>query len=266
MRDKLRHDEQHKAVAYQRPISPEMREQRKRERKQAADAAATFVRICARGNADQLYDAHQWLNECTDSQRAWSLAMLKVARLRTVDVRIQGAFLRIWAKSKMLPLRVGKRRVLASALRVPMPADYKGEALTLYRGTVAREYHYRYFGFSCTTDAALARNFVARVHHSELESEAVLLRTVAPRDAILVVRNTEGDRDDGEVVVDPCLGNVELIERLSCSENDREVRGSRAAWRCSRLLSALPVLLCGTSTALKLSRLLSKMARSTPLC
>src|ERR1700757_5020450 len=108
----LRNEVRDNAVLYGRRISPEMREQQKRDRKQAADAAATFVRICARGDADQLNHAYQLLNECTDSQRAWSLAMLKVARLRTVDVRIQGAFLRIWAESKMLPLRVGKRRVL----------------------------------------------------------------------------------------------------------------------------------------------------------
>jgi hypothetical protein len=76
--------------------------------------------------------------------------LLKVARLRTVDAKIQDAFLRIWAESKMLLLRVGKRRVPASALRVLMPADYKGEPLTLYRGAIAREYYYRYFGFSST--------------------------------------------------------------------------------------------------------------------
>jgi hypothetical protein len=66
----INHDVQHNAVPYRRRIPSEMREQQKRDRKQAAEDAATFARICAQGNADQLYDAHQWLNECINSQRA----------------------------------------------------------------------------------------------------------------------------------------------------------------------------------------------------
>jgi hypothetical protein len=47
----------------------------------------------------------------------------------------------------------------------------------------------------------------------------VVLKTLAPRDAILLVRKPgeyydEGEYDEGEVVVDPYrLGKIEVIER-----------------------------------------------------
>jgi hypothetical protein len=91
--------------------------QLRQERREAAKAAMAFARICREGDAANLYNAHLLLNEC--SLDAWRLAMIKVARLPRVTPEIQAAFLGIWIESKMLPLRVGNRRVLANALSPP---------------------------------------------------------------------------------------------------------------------------------------------------
>jgi len=171
-----------------------------------------FVRICAEGDADRLYDAHLWLNERGND--AWRLAMTKVAKLPKVSRKIQEAFLPIWIESKMLPLRVGSRRVLANALRVLMPATYK-RGLKLYRGTSSAEHSRHIYGFAWTTDVAVARKFAAHWAIPHFNSEGVVLEALAPPRAILLIRKPEDYYDEGEVVVDPFrLGKVELVERM----------------------------------------------------
>ena len=176
-------------------------------------AAKVFARICAEGDADKLYDAHLWLNEQVDD--AWRLAMAKVAKLPKVSREIQKAFLPIWIESKMLPLAIRNRRALANALRVLMPATYKGKPLKLYRGAISTERRRRIYGFSWTTDAAVALKFAVHWAHPEFKTEDVLLETLAPPEAILLIRKPEDYYDEGEVVVDPFrLGKVKLVERI----------------------------------------------------
>jgi hypothetical protein len=197
------------------------------ERRQATQAADVFARVCREDNADQLYYAHLFLNECGDD--AWRLAMARVAKLSHVTPEIREAFVPIWVESKMLSLRVGSRRVLSDALRVLMAGSYSGPPLTLYRGAGYHERRRRLYGFSWTTDAVIARKFAE--HWAQpvpvIEGadpilgvfEGVVLKTLAPRGAILMVRKPgeyydEGEYDEGEVVVDPFrLGKIEVIER-----------------------------------------------------
>ena len=169
--------------------------------------------MCAESDADKLYDAHLWLNE--QGNDAWRLAMTKVAKLPKVSRKIQKAFLPIWIESKMLPLRVGSHRVLANALRVLMPATYKGKRLKLYRGTSSAEHSRHIYGFAWTTDVAVARKFAAHWASHHFNSEGVVLETLAPPQAILLIRKPENYYDEGEVVGDPFrLGKVKLVERM----------------------------------------------------
>jgi hypothetical protein len=179
-------------------------------------AVANFAGVCADGDPDQLYNASLWLDEC-DSD-AWRLAMTYVARLQRVRREIQQAFVPIWVEHKMLALTVGDRPVTAGALRVLMRGGYK-EALTLYRGARAHERSRRIYGFSWTMDPAIARRFAEHWAQPALTDEGVLLRTAAPAEAILLIRESSPDYyDEGEVVVDPFkLGKVELLERLTGS-------------------------------------------------
>jgi hypothetical protein len=84
----------------------------------------------------------------------------------------------------------------------------------LYRGTIRRERTRGMYGFSWTTHRDIAEKFADR--HSEAAKRlaasklsiapndyGIVLETVAPSWAILLVREEEGYYDEGEVVVDP---------------------------------------------------------------
>ena len=109
-------------------------------------------------------------------------------------------------------MRVGNRAVLARALRLLLPRNYLGGPLTLYRGASFRERHYGTYGFSWTTDRAIAQNFAERY---KIDG-GVLLETVATPEAVLLVRRPEDYYDEGEVVLDPFrLGRVRVVERFA---------------------------------------------------
>jgi hypothetical protein len=55
------------------------------------------------------------------SVHGWRLAMMKIRKLPSVNSEIQAAFVRVWIESKMLPLKIGDRHVLADALHILMP-------------------------------------------------------------------------------------------------------------------------------------------------
>jgi hypothetical protein len=190
------------------------------ERREARRAAAAFARVCAEGRADQLYNASLWLDERVD---AWRPAMALVARLPRVAPEVRDAFVPVWVEHKMLALWVGHRPTLARALRVLMPRDYSGPALTLYRGTHTGERRRRLYQFSWTTDIATARSFAAHWSDAADELQArsppidaqrgIVLKTVVPPEAVLLTRQPEDYYDEGEVVVDPFrLGKVDVVE------------------------------------------------------
>jgi hypothetical protein len=200
-------------------IPPDLQALLRQQHRQARQAADNFVRVCREGRACQLDNAHLFLNDCDHT--AWRLAMRRIARLDSVSPDVQAAFIPIWVESKMLALRVGNRPVLAKALRVLLPGAAITTPLTLYRGAGAHERRRRLYGFSWTTDAAVARTFAEhwarpiRPPYSGPAPAGVILRTVAPPEAVLLMRQPEDYYDEGEVVVDPFrLGKVTVVERL----------------------------------------------------
>jgi hypothetical protein len=186
----------------------------------------TFAAACDAGDPERFAEAVELLNATIFN--SWRLGMMRVAKLPTaISADIRAAFLNVWIESKMLPLRVGDRRTLASALRLLMPCDYSGEPVRLYRGTDWRERRHRRYGFSWTTDKAVARRFAERHAMAEAELGAVapelarqlgggvVLEALAPAEAILLMREVEDYYDEGEIVVDPFkLGAVTVAERL----------------------------------------------------
>lgn len=193
--------------------------QAKAQRRDERKAAKAFVRVCRDGDYELVYDAATWLDQGMD---AWRLAMAGVAKLPRVSPEIQGAFVPIWVMHKMLPLKVGDRSVLARALRVLMPGARSGSPLTLYRGASVHERRRRRWGFSWTTDPGIARGFAEwwaqpkpPGYRGDWDQGGVVLQTVAPPPAILLVRPPEDWYDEGEVVVDPYrLGKVTVHETL----------------------------------------------------
>jgi hypothetical protein len=198
-------------------LPPESLEHIRKERQQAQQAADVFARVCRDGDADLLYDAHLMVNEAYGN--AWRYAMKRVAKLPRVSPEIQNAFISIWVESKMLPLRVGHRPTMAAALRKLMSGGHHC-GLTLYRGTTENERKRRLYGFSWTTDVIVARGF-AQKYQDNAQADpdrrwtwGIVLRTCAPPEAILLIRQPEDYYDEGEVVVDPFrLTRVEAYER-----------------------------------------------------
>jgi hypothetical protein len=158
---------------------------------------------------------------------SWRWAMMRTAKLSTVDADIRSAFLEVWVESKMLPNKVGDNRALARALRILMPGDYRGAPIKLYRGAEWRERCRHSYGFSWTRHKAMSRGFAehwqeasrnlkARGIPQNRFNEGVVLGAVAPAEAILLIRDDEDYYDEGEIVVDPFkLPSVTVVERLS---------------------------------------------------
>jgi hypothetical protein len=210
-------------------LPPDWRAKLLEERRRDQAAARRFVRACAEGDADSLDNAAQFLDEGMD---AWRLACAGIAKLSCVSALVREAFVPIWVERKMLPLKVGDRRVLASALRVLMAGGYEGPPLTVYRGTIKRERRRRIYGFSWTTDVAVAQKFAehwtraaaslaaSRFYTDPIgpDDQGVVLQSSVPREAVLQIRKPEDYYDEGEVVIDPYrLGRINVVERLTTS-------------------------------------------------
>src|SRR4051812_31902811 len=138
-------------------LEQRLREHLADERRNNRLGAKAFARACAAGDVEAFLAAVDFLNEQTVD--GWRLAMIRASRLSVVSPEIQAAFLNIWIESKMLPLRVGNRRVLADALRILMRSQCPGGSIRVYRGTGWRERQYRQYGFSWTRDQEMARQF-----------------------------------------------------------------------------------------------------------
>jgi hypothetical protein len=206
-------------------LPPHLQAYLREERRLKLEAAKVFARVCEEGDADQLYNAH----ELVENANAWPLAMRKVAQLGKVSQDIQEAFVAVWVEHKHLSLAVGDRRVCAAALRILMPGGHK-KPMLLYRGDHARRRRIHGF-FSWTTDINMARNFARRNTIPPLGEGGVLaqgfdgavLRTMAPASAILLVIKREDYYDEDEVVVDPYkLSKIEMIERFPATEARRD--------------------------------------------
>ena len=203
-------------------LPPERQAELREEHRQGMQAADIFARICREGRADQLYNAHLFLNESGGD--AWRLAMQRLAKFDRVSPEIQNAFVSIWIESKTLSRRVGNRPAFAKALRVLMPGASVTSPMTLYRGTDYYERRCRRYGFSWTTDLEWARKF-AKPWAQPVPPlpgmtgpayGSVVLQTEAPPEAILLVRPPEGFYDECEVVVDPfALNAVKVVEHLN---------------------------------------------------
>lgn len=180
------------------------------ERARARSAASAFLHACRGRDGDALLEAADSLNRSGGD--GWLYAFRGIARMQAIRPEIKRAFLPIWVESKMLPLRVGNRPVLARALHSLLPRNYRGTSpLRLFRGATPMERRRRLYGFSWTTDRIEARRFAQK---TPLDG-GVVLETFAKPDAILLVRRREYYYDESEVVVDPFrLDRITVLERI----------------------------------------------------
>jgi hypothetical protein len=174
----------------------------------AKEAATEFVRLCEANETDAIYEYAKRLDECTD---AWRLAFAGVAKLGRVSREIQDAFVSIWIERKTLPLKVGDRRIVSNALRVLMPKCYSGPCLTVFRGAGAHERRRRIYGFSWSTDPAVARKFAE--HWAQLPSGGVVLKTLAPPEAVFLIR--ERVAADGRIFLSEAFTRPKVMKALA---------------------------------------------------
>jgi hypothetical protein len=198
--------------------------ERREEQRKDRQAAERFFAACRDGRAGDLSAAAQelhdrsaygwrwWMPECG---AAWRLAIKKVAQLPRVDAGVKEAFIEVWARTEQLPRTIGDRHLMARALRLLMPGDYRGPPLTLFRGAEGYEWRERTFSFSWSLNVEHAVKFTA--HHiitDEFPVPGYLFKTVAPPESVLLVRGPDAFSfdDEHEVIVDPFrLGEVELV-------------------------------------------------------
>ena len=162
-----------------------------RERRTSLAVATAFAKAAEAGDVEAFYQAVDMMQFAMEG---WRLAITKVAKLLAVPDQIRDAFLPIWIETKMLPLKVGNRRVLADALRVLLPKCEIEGAMRLFRGAGGSERRRRAYGFSWTTRMDVARKFAE--HWQPLKNGdfvhskdgGVVLETTAPADAVLLMR------------------------------------------------------------------------------
>ena len=189
-----------------------MLRQEQNERSMAADE---FAAAAASGDPERFLQAVDGFSLVLEP---WGLALHRVPKVENISPAIRQEFLSIWVQHKGLGRRVPNRGVMLKALRALLPnhKSPRTESVTLYRGASVRERLLRRYGFSWTTDIAIARAFAGSVPNdgAHPELEGVVLSVSAAPSAILYERSPEGWYDEGEIIVDPFkLTGVKLEQR-----------------------------------------------------
>lgn len=183
------------------------------ENRRRREAVSTFVSGVA--NADMIGVVCS-IELLDSSLGAWSAAFRKVARLGPVDPDVKAGFVRFWMRyGDALRQDAGTDLELLDALRVLLPS-YEGSAVTLYRGETAWNRKHRTYGLSWTTSRDVADDFARRDMRRSGEGGTVVLRTLAPPEAIVCALHlVEHDRyAEEEVIVDRRrLGRVDVLCR-----------------------------------------------------
>jgi hypothetical protein len=196
-------------------MPPHWVEPARAERRAERAAAKAFAEACAAGDPEALHYAASTFEGLEDG---WRLAFREVAKLPAVAPAAQDRFLHLWLSTKELPRRVGDPKTLVAGLRKLFPRPVVTEPMLLYRGAEQSELRRRK-GFSWTVRIEKAREFAERFRN--WEKGGVVLETVAPPEAILLVRGSPDPEyyDESEVVVDPfLLGTVRVVERHRSAE------------------------------------------------
>jgi hypothetical protein len=187
------------------------------DRERETAIAKAFVVACAAGDVRQFEITVSFLNE---TKEGWTFALRRLARVRAVSQSIKVAFAEAWTTRDLACRNIHDRQAAAAGIRMLMPG-YGGPPLPLYRGTIEEPGRRRAPGFSWTTSLDAARGFAGR-HRAvaadgsrPAELDGVVLRTIAPPEAVLLFCDSSNGSAGREVVVDPFrLGEITVVERL----------------------------------------------------
>jgi hypothetical protein len=164
-------------------LPEEFAENLRQERRRDRALANSVVRAALTGDVSAFDVAVHQLREF--SVFGWRIVARKIARKTfMVSPDIQSAFQQHCIDSKSIAREVDDDRALMKMLRVLLP-PYRGPAMRLFRGTGSSERRRRTYGFSWTTDPAIAELFAAPGRHYPPDAGTVVLETLAPSKAII---------------------------------------------------------------------------------
>lgn len=185
---------------------------------EAAQARADireFVEGSVAGDKEGFERALVRLSENSDALRK---AFRRIARESKVPMTTRMCFLSFWFSfGEHWRNEVGDDRILLPALRALMPS-YRGSAVELFRGDSMWNRRRRTYGPCWSRSRIVAEQHAAgpwRSHHSE---GSVLLRTLAPANAIICALPDHVTSDEEEYIVDRrFLNHVTVLKRYSQS-------------------------------------------------
>jgi len=193
-------------------LPPDWQERIRAEERAKREALELFVRGCATGDAQVVFDAIDPLL----FSGAMKTAFRRVGALGHVPADFRVRFLAFWMSAgDSIRSEVNDDLVLIQALRMLLP-PYKGVGVTLYRGESAWNRSRRTYGTSWSAELEVADQWAQRDYLRSAKGGSVVLRTVAPPEAILcAVTHHHDDRyGEAEYVVDRRrLRAVEVVRR-----------------------------------------------------
>ena len=180
------------------------------ERQRSHDAVTGFVDGAVSGDLT-VFSAG--VNEVV-AVGCWREAMLAVSRAGGVADNIRQEFIYSWnLNGDHLRNEVGEDKILMDGLRQLLPS-YNGAAVALYRGDSFANRKRRTYGLSWTVNKGIAEAFARGIWRT-FDGGSVLLKTVAPPEAIICALPSEVHHTEEEYLVDRRqLTGVSVLERF----------------------------------------------------
>ena len=192
-----------------------MRQKQAEQYRRARHAVREFVAGVETGDPERMVKA---IGEDLDfgdvCGGGWKRVFRRVSKLPLVSNEIRDVFLRCYVYyGNHIRQETGNDIVLIAGLRMLLPS-YRGSAMVLYRGQIAPPKGGRSYSISWTASHEVAEGFARGKRDM---GGTVVLRTVAPPDAIICRVPAEEDRyGEDEYLVD--RRRLHRVERLAAYE------------------------------------------------
>lgn len=188
----------------------------RKERREAKAVADKFLRAAETNNFDLVAESLEALDESFDSLQKRDFWKRVLRQHRTVHPDFRSSFLAIWeAGGDHLRDLIDDDLLLLNLLHRFLP-PYTGPDVELFRGETAWNRRRRTYGMSWSADREAATCFALDLRSSG-DGGSVLLRTMAPSDAIICAPHVLGARRaaEAEYIVDRRrLTDVTVLERF----------------------------------------------------
>ena len=189
-------------------------EQLRKERRAAKAAADTLICAAETNDIEKFAEALEALEYNSDGWKR----VLRKAKTCKIHPDFRSTFLTLWEHAgDTLRSKINNDLLLLDLLREFLPA-YTGPALELFRGETAWNRRRRTYGMAWSADREAAACFAGHRDRRASMGGSVLVRTVAPSEAIICAPHVLGARRpaEAEYIVDRRrLTDVTVLERFA---------------------------------------------------